>query len=213
MALILSHLSCATPRYLGRTTNGGDFVHRSFGLLVRLPPDSPWRVVSEQDPTVPYSLWPQRIDGPLDLDGDGELESTELTSYREPTVRLVSRTSTGTHVDVQVRIAATTQREVPADRLLRADLSSGTPKLRRRTVAPGFEAWVAQCADCDDPNDQLVALIDHADFAAEIGRRRQLIRVSMVTPNPNADALEQLNLLLDDFILGRRSDFARPSGS
>lgn len=214
VALILSQsAACATPRYLGRTTSDGTFVHRAFGLVIDLPPGSDWRVVRDHDPAVPWTLWPQRIDGPLDLDGDGEITTGELTSYEDPTVRLLSRTSTAARIDIRVTIAGPERRDVPADRLLRARQSGGQSVLRRRSVSTGYETWVGYCPRCPQASDRLVAIIDHAGFEAEAGRRRQLVTVEMYAEPLDEAAVDQLNAVLDEVLLARAAGVAPSEAS
>jgi hypothetical protein len=198
--------ACASSRYLGRTARDGAFVHRGFGLVVHPDPAGDWRIVREGDPTVAYALWPQRIDGPLDLNADGELVRDELTSYEEPTARLVSRTSTAVRVDVRVKIAGPETVDVPVERMLRARQASGDARQWRRTVSPGYEAWIGMCPDCAEPEDRLLALVDHDDFGAAAGRRRQIIELRFVAPRIDDADRARLDELLDRLYLARRAD-------
>ena len=206
LLIISQSAACASSRYLGRTTRDGSFVHRGFGLVVHPEPDTGWRIVREGMTSVPYTLWPQRIDGALDLDADGELVRDELTSYEDPTVRLVSRTSTAVRVDVRVRIAGPAERDVPVERMLRARQASGAARQWRRTVSPGYEAWVGFCPDCAAPENRLLALVDHDGFGAESGRRRQIIELQFLAPRVDDADRARLEALLDRLYLARRAD-------
>lgn len=205
--LIISQLSaCASSRYLGQASRDGAFVHRGFGLVIRPDSASEWRIVREGDPEVPWTLWPQRVDGALDLDADGQLEREEIIPHEDPTARLVSRTSTAVRVDVRVKILGPEADDVAVERMLRTRQSSGAARHWRSTVSPGYEAWIGLCPDCAAPEDRLVALIDHDDFGSEAGPRRQLIELRFVAPRVDDAARARLAALLEQVYLARRAD-------
>lgn len=205
VALGVACFACATPRYLSRQTRDGSFVHPGFGLYIHLGPDAPWRLVRDQDPDVPWTLWPQRVDGALDLDGDGRLETEEVTSREAPTARLVSRTSTAVRVDVQVEIAEPARAGVSVERMVRALQARGDPALHRRTVTEGWETWVGLCPECPEPENRLIAMVDHSSFVAEAGRRRQLVTFRWIGPEIGSEEADRFEALLDRVVLRERA--------
>ena len=208
-ALAISHLAaCATSPYLSSATRDGTFVNRGYGLVVNLDDDSDWRIVAEGDPAVPWTQWPQRIDGALDLDADGELEREELTSYEAPTLRLISQTSTAVRIDVNVTIVPTAEGDLKIDRLLRARQPSETARWQRLTVRPGHDAWLGWCPDCEAPEDRLVALIDHQNYRAEAGLRRQLVELQLFAPELQPRHRAMLEAVLQRIYLTSGSDSA-----
>ncbi|NJK90334.1 MAG: hypothetical protein HC923_13765 [Myxococcales bacterium] len=72
-------------------------------------------------------------------------------------------------------------------------------------MAPGREAWVGLCAACPEPEDRLIAVIEHAPFDGEAGGRRQLVFAELYAPDPRG-WLVSFHALLDQLILTSRGD-------
>ncbi len=202
---LLGFVSCTTPRYVGQTIRDGSFVHRGFGLYIDLS-DGAWRVVQRGDQDLPVAMWPNHIDGRLDLDGDGKLEDGELSPHQDPTVRLLSTTATGTFVDIRVRILGPDDEDATVEQLLRARQStSSRPRIELRTVRPRYEAAIGQCTTCGE-DARLLAAVDQPGFEGERGPRRQVLMLRFRAEAIGPSDFDRLDDLLSRIVLASKAD-------
>ena len=184
--LILALIGCTSPRYLGSIGRDGTYSNRGYGLAVRLSSNGLSERWDPIDPSeldrVPKSMRPKEKGGPLDVDGNGVLTVTERTQHTEPTLRILSRTSSVARIDVDVMILGGNNMTAPIDALMALELKTraGTSStsvggaiagMQRRTVVPDFDTRVAELDT--GTGFQRIALIDHGDFLAEEGIRRR----------------------------------------
>ena len=205
---------CVSDRYIGSIGPTGSYSNRGYGVSLPLSHESlaaRWKAV---DPRVvaggPSSLELTVVEDPVDINGDGILHIDETTRRVEPMLRLVSRTSTGTWIDVTVRILGGPLATRPLPELMADAFHSVAGRLGKRQewesrkLGPDFEALVAEVSP---PSRDVtrVAVIDHADFIAEDEvERRQLIRVVLYSPPLTAELRADYNRVLDAVVLNAR---------
>jgi hypothetical protein len=219
LCLLISLLAgCTSPRYVGSIGRDGTYSNRGYGLAIRLDVNGLGERWDAIDPTerekVPKSVRPKRKTDPIDVDGDGLLSLTERQEHMVPTLRLLSRTSSTARIDIDVLILGGANKTAPIDALVALELKQrvGTStagvgeaitKMIRRTVAPDFDARVAEISS--SKGYYRIALIDHGDFLAEEGiKRRQMIKVLLSAKRRSDPMVEDHDKLLDAVILNRR---------
>ena len=217
--LLLLLVGCTSPRYVGSIGRDGTYSNRGYGLAIRLSANGlgeRWDPIDPSDPDrVPKSLRPKMRNGPIDVDGDGFLQFTERQQHLDPALRLLSRTSSVARIDVDVLILGGVNKTAPIDALMALELkdragtsttavSGAIPKIRRRKVAPNFDARVAEILT--PKGFQRIALIDHEEFRGEEGiTRRQLVKVVLSGVKTKVEGLAQDHeRLLDGLILNTR---------
>src|SRR5687767_421469 len=108
LILLTAVAGCTSPRYIGSIGRDGTYSNRGYGLAIRLDAGGLGERWDPIDPTntdrVPNRMRPKQATGPIDVDGDGLLQLTERTKHMEPTLRLLSRTSSVARIDVDVII-------------------------------------------------------------------------------------------------------------
>src|SRR5207244_4246388 len=112
----------------------------------------------------------------------------ETTHYLEPTLRLLSKTSsaTGAQIAIDVQILGQKAKAYPLDDLILPEVrrltktASTAGPIEKREVG-GYAARIAETPKTvtkDGIRAYRIALIDHADFVAEEKvKRRQLVKV------------------------------------
>lgn len=192
---LLTALGCTTPRYVGSVGRDGSYANRGFGLLVRTGPLLPrWKAL---DPGRPDEAPPAHrfvlSEAPLDLNGDGFIELGETRKYAQPTLRLISRTSTTTVIDINVEILGGNASGAPLDAWVIGSLKSSNIKTSTaatdqavatlsRLEVSGRPARVFEVGAFREGSRRVLrrALIDQSDFLSEEGaRRRQVVAVDL----------------------------------
>lgn len=203
---------CISDRYVGSIGRTGSYSNRGFGLTVDLAAaglDERWTAVDPRKvEDAPLGLQPAVIDGQIDLNGDGELNYDENARYLEPTLRLISRSSSVgvCRIDVSVTILTPDVRDAKLDDLMATALRRLTgqqitlDRWERRRLGPDFPSRVSELRE----HRKRVALIDQGEFVAEDGyTRRQIVEVVLhadpITPDLRADH----NLVLHAISLNR----------
>ena len=214
--LILGLLAgCASPRYVGSIGRDGTYSNRGYGIAVPLESSGlsdRWKAI---DPSklerAPRKYRPSLINAPLDVDGNGYLEVTEQQEFTRPTLRLISKTSTVSRMDVQVTILGGKNRVAPLDALLTYELrhlasetaSAAVARMEKKNLR-GNDAYVTTLTG-DNGKFYRVALIDQPEMIAEEGiKRRQVVKITLATEKPSDDLTKDHDRLLEAVILSRR---------
>lgn len=210
--LLLCLIGCATPRYIGSIGRDRVYSNRGYGIALRLDAAPLLHHYRAVDPhkleAVPAALRPQRIDGPLDLNGDGVLAITERAPHLEPALRLISKTTPDTTLDLSVELVGGERRERSLERLLEEALAGTAPaavieramaQLQTRRHPGGFPTRVITL-----PHARW-AVIEQAGFVAEERiPRRQLVWLRLTSPHLDDDRIADHEAALNALILSRR---------
>lgn len=216
-ALLCALAACASPRYLGSIGRDGVYSNRGYGVAFNTQANKRLRDYRAADPAqleaVPKAVRPVLLDSELDLNADGVLAITERTPHLEPALRLLSRTTPDTSIDLSVELLGGERRALPAEaRLTEALAKVAPPKVVQEALAGmqtrrhpgGFKAWVVTL-----PFSRW-ALIDQADFVAEERiPRRQLVWLRLNSPHMDEDRVADHEAALSALILSHRG--GRPS--
>ena len=217
LTVVLAATACASSRYVGSVGRDGTYVNRGYGLALRMRHAGlavRWKLVNPNKlPARPEPDLPVPSREPIDLDGDGMLSVGESILHFEPTVRLLSRTSTGARADVRVEILSGPAEDVPLDRLLGRALKlwTKTPQPVRqrafqRSIHRRLQGWSARVTTATTARERHhLAVIEQGPIVAEERiRRRQLVTVHVYAPDPAAETIdEDFEAILDALILSR----------
>jgi hypothetical protein len=223
LGLVLATLAagCVTERYVGSISQGRLYANRGYGVLVRLPEhqlEARWAAIDPNElDSAPKEARPAILDSPLDVDGDGALSAMESTRHLRPMLRLLSKTSSGTHIDVDVFIlGGDAGRAAPLADLFQRyarellEVSGLDPKtqlaVEPRRAGPDFDALVGAAAG---PRGAFrLALIDQGSvLGEEKKRRRQVVKVALVAPSEKAAIAlaEDHGYVIDALVLNREA--------
>ena len=210
--------ACASDRYVGSIGETHTYSNRGYGFTVDLAKAGVldrWRVIDPRDPWAePPATRPVVMDSPLDLDGDGDQRNFETFRHLLPMLRLVSKTSTGAQVDLNVEIrGGKTKRLRPLDELIRDEArfisraEIGVTEPERFQVPPGFEGRAIEIPQSTTNIGAAfrIALIDQPDFAGEVGPRRQLVSVVLTAPEITEPLRADHLRIVQAIILSRRA--------
>jgi len=215
-------VGCANVRYLGSVGRDGVYSNRGYGLALRVAGEGleeRWRPLDPLNPDDAPALWrPKIVDRPLDLDGDDYFHVSEQTRFAEPTLRILSRTSSVVRVDLTVQIFGKKHAMSPLDAFIALDLKrlAGTSsaavdksiaKMQRKTLRGGFEARIAEIATTIEGRPQVVrmALVDQAELVVEEKfKRRQLVRLWMYAPQMTDLLRQDHNRLVERLLLAAK---------
>lgn len=219
LGLLLLGAACASPRYVGSIGRNDVYSNRGFGVLVDLSKGgvlSRWTAIDPSDmDAVPVAQRPRRVREPLDLDGDGLLQVTEATVYYDPSLRLVSKTSSVAKMDLEVQILGENNETVPIDGLLGLELKrrAGTSStaqaaafasIERRRLTGDVDARVAEVRTRIDgaPRTVRLLLADVPDFLAEEGQtRRHIVRLELTAAELDAQMREDFDTVVAGMLL------------
>lgn len=214
--LALSALSaCASPRYVGSIGRNDVYSNRGFGVLVDLSKGgvlARWRAIDPDNATdVPARVRPKRVRAPLDLDGDGLLEVSEATVFYEPTLRLVSKTSSVAKMDLEVQILGKNNLSAPLVGILGAALNRYTEtssaarkqafsSIQMVEIAGTPEARVAEVKT--PPRAARLMIADVPDFVAEEKQtRRHVVRFTLTAPEIDDQMRADFDALVSGMVL------------
>lgn len=197
--------ACASERYVGSLGGTMTYANLGYGFSLTLKQnelDQRWRAIDPQNPELePPETRPLIMDAPIDLDGDGDPRMGETVRHLRPVLRLMSLTSTGAKIDIDVFIQGRPNATRPIDEILRLQVAELTrsasisAEVSRRIVRP---KQVTRIVEIPGEHERLgrpemrLALIDQPNFNAENGAvRRQVVRVLLeapeITPELRAD--------------------------
>lgn len=210
--------ACTTPRYLG-SVNDGTYVNRGYGLVIPMRDmTTRWWIFDPRKPHEgPGTLPATRVDDRIDLDGDGMLRLDELTARYQPPLRLLSRTSIGARIELEVEILSEpAASEATLEALFQTELRglAATPEgaLEAQEGAESlrlaFErrALVASLPRTKSGDAVRLALVDQTNLEAEQNvSRRQLVRLRLTAPRLREDLVQDFDQLLDDLLAARRA--------
>ncbi len=217
LALIVS--ACTTGRYVGSVGRDGTYANRGYGFALRVQHRDlhrRWALLDPSKlPTVPTPGLPIPSRDALDRDGDGMLSVGESTLHFDPTVRLLSKTSTGARADIRVEILSGPAKGASLEQLLERALRlwTRTPSITQLAAQHGAETdpvsgRMAKVTTATTANwRHHLAVIDQGTVIVEerIGRR-QLVTVHVYSPEPAPTDLEQdFRMMLEALILSRRA--------
>lgn len=217
---------CASDRYVGAIGADHTYGNRGYGIAIRLGDsgsastlEARWRTIDprriddEPDPTRPTAC-----DEPIDLDGNGVLEAKETTHLLRPMLRLVSKTSTGTAMSIDVNILGKNNAKVGLEALLLNELQQLTSTSSATEGSIVSTSSVAlpmgnpvRIAEINTtyhgrPRAFRVALADQGDVTAEDGFvRRQIVRIVLATQKLTDELRRDHELLLGRLFLGRQT--------
>jgi hypothetical protein len=214
LALVLT-LGCVSDRYVGSIGPDSVYSNRGYGFALRTNADTfadRWRVIDPRNTKdVPIAKRPVIHDEPIDVNGDAELRIGETTHFFVPTLRFLSKTSTGAEITVDVEILGGKARTYPLDELVIPEVrhltktASITGTIEKRTVS-GYEARLAETPPDAEGKAYRIVVVDHADFIAEQETtRRQLIKVELVAHEITDTMRKDLDLLIDALYLNHHA--------
>jgi hypothetical protein len=195
--LAVALAGCASPRYVGSIGRDQVYANRGFGVLARLTQGdllSRWAPADPDDlDAIPPALRPQRVREQLDVNGDGQLDVTETVVFYRPSLRLLSRTSSVAHMDLEVQLLGRNNAKVPLDAVMGLDLKrlAGTSTgardaafahIERRTLTGEVEARVAEIRSVEAGARRWARLLvaDVPEFRTEEGQtRRHIVRLTL----------------------------------
>ncbi|MEL7372390.1 MAG: hypothetical protein AAFN74_25930 [Myxococcota bacterium] len=220
VALVLTaFVHCGTQRYVGSIGRDGTYANRGYGFAIivgRANLARRWVLLD------PAKLPLRRTDGlpiptrdPIDIDGDGFYSVGEATLHFDPTVRLLSQTSTGAVADIRVEVLSGPARDASLEALLQRALNiwTGVPaRIRQQALRRAITrkvkdrpAMVTTATSADRLHH--VAVIDQGQVRAEENiRRRQLVTIHVYAPQPaDARLRDDFGALLDALVLNRKT--------
>jgi hypothetical protein len=215
--------ACVSDRYVGSIGPHSIYSNRGWGFALQLERDGldkRWRAIDPHDTgNLPPEERPTVHDEPLDLNGDDELRIGETAHYLTPTLRLISKTSTGAEITIDVEIVGGKSRAFPLD-------SIALPQVRRLTKTAsiagsiekrevgGYSARVVETpALVTDAGLRAyrVALVDQADFIAEEEiKRRQLMIVVLSAAEITPELRRDFETVLDGLLLNHHAGEQTP---
>jgi hypothetical protein len=206
-----------SDRYVGSIGPGGLYSNRGYGFALRLHDsglDQRWLVIDPANPdAAPPNRRPVVHDEPLDLDGDGKLAIGETVHFLTPVLRLLSKTSTGAEITLDVDIVHPKNKKAPIEDFVIPEIRKLT---RTASIAGQIQQamiggiWDARIAESEPPPPGTqgtvyrIALIDQPELVAEEGiKRRQIVRVVLRAPQMTDALRKDLELFLGGLILNR----------
>lgn len=220
LLLALGLSACASPRYIGTLGRGDIYANRGYGVVANLSQGGltdRWTVVDPSDlEQIAPADRPARVRGQIDLNGNGLLELPETIVFYEPTLRLLSKTSSTARIDLDVQILGENNFAIPLDALVALDLKAAATSsaardaafaaIERRTVGEAQARVVELDARTDrGPRRLRLAIVDVPDFETETKTvRRQIVRVRLTAPALDDAMRADLGHLLDGLLVARR---------
>lgn len=213
VCLALGASACVSSRYVGSLGASGFYSNRGYGIAIDFTHADlldRWTVIDPVNPAAaPAGFRLVERELPLDLNADGTLHQDERVRFTDPTLRMLSKTSTASWIDLDMAILTGKAAKASLDDLMATYLRDATGSVHdmtrweKRKLGPDFDARVAEISE----SGLRMAVIDHSNFEAEDGvKRRQILQVVLRSDALNPQLRADHNFVLRAIALNAVAD-------